>query len=442
LDVFYVGELDFQAVGAAASVTEVHLAEAFGCDGAQLLLAGADVLANGTSGQRSRPSAGPVNPVTGPPPVSVTRPARPGRRAGGQPRFVGMNIPTEPIGSIPRPRYVLDGLQDFTAGRIDQDELDRLLDRALSETVTRLEATGSPVVVDGDQAKPSALTYPLQGVDLAPDGVVIPFADGHTRQLPRLTSGPFRYGVHAVSYLAKAMEISTRPVKQSVVAPSALSLLYPADGISGYSREAFLNNLADEAETDIRKCLEAGAASVQMDCSLTRLTLKLDPSRGLLRDFVALDNEVLGRFSAADRARIGVHTCPGADQDSTHSLDVDYTELLPELFMMQAGNFYLQMASEPDPGRVLQAARDSSTEDQRIFVGVTDPLDPRVETAEEVCDRVLEAASHVPPERLGTCDDAGFAPWADDTSTSRDVAFAKIEARVRGTRMAAEKLGL
>ncbi|THA47113.1 5-methyltetrahydropteroyltriglutamate--homocysteine methyltransferase [Streptomyces sp. A1136] len=353
-----------------------------------------------------------------------------------------MNIPTEPIGSIPRPRYVLDGLQDFAAGRIDQDELDRLLEKALSETVTRLEATGSPVVVDGDQAKPSALTYPLTGVGLAPDGVVIPFDDGHTRQLPRLTSGPFRYGVYAVSYLAKAMKITSRPVKQSVVAPSALTLLYPDDGISGYSREAFLKDLIDEAETDIRKCLEAGAASVQMDCSLTRLALKLDPSKALLRDFVACDNQVLGRFSAADRARIGVHTCPGADQDSTHSLDVDYTELLPDLFTLKAGNFYLQMASEADPRRVLHVVADSSTEDQRVFVGVTDPLDPRVETAEEVCDRVLMAAEFVPSERLGTCDDAGFASWADDTSTSRDVAFAKIEARVRGTRMAAEKLGL
>ncbi len=353
-----------------------------------------------------------------------------------------MSIPTEPIGSIPRPRYLLDGLQDFEAGRIDQRALDGLQDQALSETITRLEATGSPVVVDGDQAKPSALTYPLTGVTTAPDGVVIPFADGHTRQLPMLTSGPFRYGVHAVSYLAKALKIASRPVKQSVVAPSALSLLYPADGVAGYPRERFLADLADQAETDIRRCLETGAASVQLDCSLTRLTLKLDPSKGLLRDFVALDNEVLGRFGAGDRARIGVHTCPGADQDSVHSLDVDYTELLPDLFTMKAGNFYLSMASEPDPGRVLHVARDCSTDDQRIFVGVTDPIDPRVETAEEVCDRVLEAANHIPVERLGTCDDAGFAPWADDTSTSRDVTFAKIEARVHGTRMAAEKLGL
>jgi 5-methyltetrahydropteroyltriglutamate--homocysteine methyltransferase len=43
---------------------------------------------------------------------------------------------------------------------------------------------------------------------------------------------------------------------------------------------------------------------------------------------------------------------------------------------------------------------------------------------------------------LGTCDDCGFAPFADDTSTSRDIAFAKIRARVEGTALAASQLGL
>ena len=80
--------------------------------------------------------------------------------------------------------------------------------------------------------------------------------------------------------------------------------------------------------------------------------------------------------------------------------------------------------------------------DQRIFVGVTDPIDPRVETAEEVRDRVLEAAQYIDPARLGTCDDCGFAPFGDDTSTTRQTAFAKISARVAGTQLAARELGL
>ncbi|ALG10770.1 cobalamin-independent methionine synthase II family protein [Kibdelosporangium phytohabitans] len=354
-----------------------------------------------------------------------------------------MPIPTEPIGSIPRPRYLLDALADFQAGRIDQRSLDASYDRAIAETVERFVEAGSPVIVDGEQSKPSFVGYPLQGLTaLDPDGVVIPFADGHTRQLPRLSGGPFRYGVRAATYLNKAKTLTDRPVKQAVIAPSALSLLYPADGIDGYSRDAFIADLADEAEADIRACLDAGADSVQLDFTEGRLAIKLDPSKGVLRDFVALNNVVLDRFSDAERAKLGVHTCPGGDQDSVHSLDVDYAELLPELFRLHAGTFYVQLASEPDRARVLQLIAEHSTPRQRIFVGVTDPIDPRVETAEEVRDRVLEAARYIPPDRLGTCDDCGFSPFGDDTSTSRDTAFAKVAARVEGTRQASEQLGL
>nr|WP_324195361.1 5-methyltetrahydropteroyltriglutamate--homocysteine methyltransferase [Nocardia abscessus] len=307
----------------------------------------------------------------------------------------------------------------------------------------KLEELGSPVVTDGEQSKPSFATYPIAGLDnLAPDGAIIPFADGHQRQLPRLASGPFRYAAHAADYLRDAQQHATVPVKQAVIAPSALSLLYPADGIEGYPREQFLADLTDAAEADIRGCLEAGAHLVQLDFTEGRLSLKLDPSGGVLDQFIELNNTVLDRFSDEERARIGVHTCPGGDQDSTHSLDVDYVELLPKLLQLRVGAFYLQFASEPDPEKVLAVVAEHLPATARVFIGVTDPIDPRVETPEQVRDRVLLAARFLPVERLGTCDDCGFSPFADDTSTSRETAFAKIRARIEGTALASTELGV
>jgi 5-methyltetrahydropteroyltriglutamate--homocysteine methyltransferase len=231
-----------------------------------------------------------------------------------------MGIPTEPIGSIPRPAELVQGFKDHAEGRIDAAALRDLTDKALTDTVGRLEATGSPVVTDGEQDKPSFLTYPVAGIsDLAPGGAVVPFADGHTRELPVLTSGPFRYTARAVDLLRTTQRLTSLPVKQPVIAPSALSLLYPADGIDGYSRDEFIADLVNETEADIRACLDAGAAVVQLDFTEGRLSLKLDPSGGLLRDFVALNNAVLERFSDEERARVGLHTCPGGDWDSTCS---------------------------------------------------------------------------------------------------------------------------
>jgi 5-methyltetrahydropteroyltriglutamate--homocysteine methyltransferase len=354
-----------------------------------------------------------------------------------------MPIPTEPIGSIPRPQALIEGMQAFRSGRMSQHDLDALSDAAVKDTIAAFEATGSPVITDGEQTKPSFVTYPISGFPkLAPDGPVIPFADCHTRRLPRLTAGPFRYTTYADQYLRTAQRYARVPVKQAVIAASALSLLYPQEGIPGYSREAFLDDLLREHETDIRRCLERGAHCVQIDFTEGRLALKLDPTGQLLKSFVDLNNRVLARFSALERSKIGVHTCPGGDQDSTHSADVDYAGLLPDLFALNAGNFYIQLASERDRRRVLRLIKDHAGPNQRIFVGVTDPINPKVESADEVRDRVLEAAEYISPAQLGTTDDCGFSPFGDDTSTARDTAFAKIRARVEGTALAAKVLGV
>ena len=354
-----------------------------------------------------------------------------------------MTIPTEPIGSIPRPAALIDAMTGYERGDVSDTELAAARDEAVRDTIRLLEETGSPVVTDGEQSKPSFVTYPIAGFgELAPGGIVIPFADGHQRQLPVLTGGPFRYQVHADTYLRAALAHTRTPVKQAVIAPSALSLLYPPADLDGYPRDAFLRDLLDEAETDIRSALEAGAHVVQLDFTEGRLSLKLDPSGGVLDNLIAVNNQVLERFSDSERSRIGVHTCPGGDQDSTHSADIDYAGLLPKLFQLQAGNFYIQLASEADPERVLAIVAENLPDDARVFIGVTDPISPRVETPEQVRDRILTAARHLPADRIGTCDDCGFAPFADDTSTSRDIAFAKIRARVEGTALAAGQLGL
>jgi 5-methyltetrahydropteroyltriglutamate--homocysteine methyltransferase len=350
-----------------------------------------------------------------------------------------MTIPTEPIGSIPRPLSLIEAV----AKRDGPDPaLDSMYEEAIRDTIEQFEATGSPVITDGEQRKyHNFWTYCVHGLpNMAPDGFKIPFAAGHVRRMPRLTRGPFRYKRHADSYLDVAKRYAHVPVKQAVISPSALSLLYPAEEIPGYPREQFIHDLLAEHETEIRSCLRKGAHKVQIDFTEGRLAVKVDPSGELLHRFIDLNNLALSRFSAEDRQRIGVHTCPGGDRDSTHSADVDYAELLPSLFKLKAGNFYVALAGEKDRVRVLKIIREHMKPDQRVFVGVVAPIDPRVETPEEIRDRVLEAARYIPVDQLGTTDDCGFSPFCDDTSTTRETAFAKIRSRVVGTALAAETL--
>jgi 5-methyltetrahydropteroyltriglutamate--homocysteine methyltransferase len=315
-----------------------------------------------------------------------------------------MTIPTEPIGSIPRPLALIDALKTTDGA---DPRLDPLYEAAIRDTVKNF---------------------------------VIPFVS-HTRRWPRLVSGPFRYRRYADDFLDVARRYTQLPIKQAVISPSALSLMYPAEGLVSYAREDFLDDLLYEHETEVRRCLKKGAHKVQIDFTEGRLAVKLDPSGTLHNSFIHLNNLALSRFTTEERQRIGIHTCPGGDCDSTHSADVDYAELLPSLFQLKAGNFYVSLAGEKDRPRVLKIIRDNLKPDQQVFVGVIATIDPHIETPEEVRDRVLEAAEYIPLAQLGTTDDCGFAPFSDDTSTSRETAFAKIRARILGTQLAADVIG-
>lgn len=355
-----------------------------------------------------------------------------------------MPIPTEPVGSVPRSPELQAAMMGAHAdGSMTAAALDELFDAAVSETVARFEATGSPVLTDGEQTKSSFVTYPLEGLtSLSPDGVEIPFEDGHVRQLPVLTEGPFEYQNLAGSYVARTKKFTERPVKQAVIAASAMGLLYPQSGIDGYSQEQFIADLVNQAAADIRSCFDAGADSVQVDFTEGRLALKLDPSGGLLQQFIDLNNQVFAQFSDDERQRLGVHTCPGGDHDSTHSADIDYTSLIPQFMTLNCGRFFMQMASEADPTPALAMVAEHIKPNQRVYVGVIDVCNEQVETPQQVCDRVIAAAEHIPVGQLGTTDDCGYSPFADDIATSRDTAFAKIAARVEGTQMAADQLGV
>src|SRR6266404_2980361 len=103
-------------------------------------------------------------------------------------------IPTEPIGSIPRPRDLIERV-----ARVDSEdpELTPHYENAIRNTIERFEVTGSP----------------------------------------------FRYNRYADGYLDVALRYAHVPVKQAVISPSALSLMYPAESIPGYSREQFIDDL-------------------------------------------------------------------------------------------------------------------------------------------------------------------------------------------------------
>jgi len=378
-------------------------------------------------------------------------------------------IPTEPVGSLPRPSTLQAAYAAYDKGEIDKAALEKEQDAAVEDSIKHLEATGSPIISDGEQRWSSFATYALADTlagtgladNLAGGGQFFAiFADGHNRQLPKLTGGPFRYKTYAADTLKRSIGYAHKPMKQAVIAPSMLALLYPLqEEVAGYARDDFEDDLVNECEKDIRAAFAAGAVRVSVDFTEGRLATRADPRNpwtgaGMLPHFIELNNRVMARFTADERRNIGIHTCPGGDRDSVHSADVPYNNLLPEMFKINAGYFLIQLASERDKDTVYESIGQHSRDDadgiaQMCFVGVINPGNPRVESPEEVRDALVRAANFIPKERLGSTDDCGFSPFSIDEKPNhgspdyaREVAFQKITNRVEGTKMAAEKLGV
>ncbi len=378
-------------------------------------------------------------------------------------------IPTEQVGSLPRPAVLQEAYAQYDKGEIGKDDLEQLQDAAVKDSIERLEATGSTIISDGEQRWSSFATYPIADTlagtglapGLAPGGQFFAiFADGHGRQLPKLESGPFRYNQHAADTLKKSFPYATKPMKQAVIAPSMLALLYPLkDPVEGYSREEFEAALIDECEKDIRQAFAAGAQRVSVDFTEGRLATREDPRNpwtgaGLLPHFIELINRVMARFSAEERVNIGVHTCPGGDRDSVHSADVPYTNLLGSMFDIDAGYFLIQLASERDRDPVYETIGQNLRSDARgvtqmAYIGTIVTQSPRVEAPEEITKQLVRAANFIDRMQLGSTDDCGFSPFSIDEKPNhgspdyaRDVAFQKIASRVEGTRRAAEQLGV
>ncbi|GAB1522179.1 hypothetical protein RhiTH_005291 [Rhizoctonia solani] len=290
-------------------------------------------------------------------------------------------------------------------------------------------AAGEPVVTDGEQRASSFATYPLTDTlggtglakNLVADGQYFAlyvelrhimtrsahghnsFDDGHHRQLPRLTGGPFRYKTYASDYLQKSSKGVSAPMKT--------------------------------CEKDVRQAFNAGAVRVSIDFTEGRLASKNDPrnpwtGRNMLKSFVDLNNRVIDRFTPEERKNIGIHTCPGGDCDSVHSFDVPYESLLPSMFKMNVGYFLIQCASEIEKEKVYKLVGDNIRKDangvkqvsslmavrknkvlkaraktsQVAFIGVTNPLNPTVETPEQVADALVVASKYISKDQLGATD--------------------------------------
>lgn len=351
-------------------------------------------------------------------------------------------FPTTVIGSLPRPQWLLDVLQDFLAGRITRDDWNKACDAAIPFAVAMQEAAGLDVITDGEWRREGYFQVFYERVaGFQPD--LIP---GRTRRWPGVVSTMSRQGPIVGDGIDFLRRITTKAIK--VTLPSAYVILRrfysPEHSAKVYpTRESFLRAAEDILIEEAKEVLSAGAECIQLDDPM--LGYFVDPKyrqgqSGHLGtgQFADADAELrLGvasanRIAAALRpkgAYVVLHVCRGNIERRSDAAG-DFQTIWPALRNAEVDELALEFALPQAGGTEALADFPSSL---RLGFGCVDVRTEGPETPETIVARVRQALRYLPPSRLSLNPDCGFAP-SGNNPIPLDEPYLKLKALAAAAR--------
>ena len=354
-------------------------------------------------------------------------------------------FPTMVVGSLPRPEWVRDLIEDRKTGRVSERDVDRLLDGAIPSAIHMQERAGLDFVSDGEWRRESYVKIFAEAVDgfqadLVPTGGSgisnLSYPAVVSRLVPR---GPIAVG--EVSFLREHTD-----AKVIVAIPSPYTIgrrMWSAEhSASAYAtREEFMEACIPIIRNEVQELAGLGVDAIQLDDPW--LALLVDPAYRDREGITDVDGEVElcvkcvnGATEGVGGVSLSVHLCH-AHFDRRHGTKGSYDLIIGALGRMNVDRFAMEFAT-PDAGG-MDALRDFP-ESKILGLGVIDHTDPHIETPEEVVGRVERAMEFVPEERLTLNPDCGFAP-SSANPMDIDEAYLKLRAMCQGARLLREKYG-
>ncbi len=366
------------------------------------------------------------------------------------------------IGSWPRPRWMVQAVHEHLEGRLSEADFQATADDAVRLSVEAQIRAGVDVVSDGEQRRDNYSSFVggiLDNCQLIPLTDLLPLVDDPAELEREMKSldvpasevrhpavfGPLgRSKPLAVHELAFVRTLTDKPVKVALPGPYLLTRTMWMECISDKayrSREDLSVDIVRVLREELFFLLAAGAAVVQFDEPvLTEVVFTGAKQRrsfmcGTLSEKgeasveLAFARELINAVvKGAPRGRVAVHICRGNwTRDESAALAGDYRPLLPTLQALDVGTYFLELCT-PRAGEI-EILRELPP-DRRIGVGVVNQKHERVESPDEIAERVRRAVKVFGSERVLLNSDCGFATFADNPVASARVAEEKLRAMV------------
>ncbi len=338
------------------------------------------------------------------------------------------------VGSLPRPRWIQDVINDREAGRLSRADADRLLDAAVPSAIRLQERAGLTYVSDGEWRRDSYTKVFSEHVDGFADvqraGVAFGAAPDPCVVSPLHAREPVT--VDAARFLRE--NTSHRTI---VAIPSPFMLGWrmwdAAASASAYAtRYDFMEACAAVLREEVALLGDLGIDHVQIDepwllmlnDSSFRVRYAVADFEREIDDCVRLVNTVV---EGADRVGTSLHLCHG-HFNRQRATSAGYEEIMPALGLFRVDRIAMEFAWAGLDA--LSVLADFPAE-KVLGLGVIDHCDARVETPDDVETRAQVALRYVAAARLTLNPDCGFAPRSENPA-DLDEAYLKLRALCRG----------
>ena len=350
---------------------------------------------------------------------------------------------TYSVGSLPRPRWVKDLIENRKSGSITPDEFDSVLDNAIPSAIKLQEYAGLDFVSDGEWRRESYIKVFSDSVfgfksdlhveesgvpvsKLPYPAVVdkiksrIPIADKEALFLKQHTNRKTTIAIPSAYTIGRRMWIEEHSKKA-----------YP-------TREEFISDCIPILRDEIALLEQIGVDSIQLDDPW--LALLVDPSYRQRENIVNIENEIELSInsinSIVEKASIpiSVHLCH-AHFNRKHGTKGSYEPIMQALNAINANRFALELAT-PDAGTI--KVLKEFPPDKTLGLGVVDHTNPEIETPEQILNRTLAAMEYVSPENITLNTDCGFSP-SSQNPMDLDEAYLKLKAMCMGAEMLRNK---
>lgn len=349
-----------------------------------------------------------------------------------------MTYHSEVVGSLLRPPYLADARKQLEAGQLSPAEFKRIEDQAVNEAIALQEAAGIEVITDGEQRRYAFFGHLIEALDGFDKfgGWAIPFRNEAGEQLvlrrPVVVEKlRWRRSMCSEEWVYLRAHTS-RPAKVTMISAQQAAAYYdPTKSTGAYPNQAaYLADIVDFSRREVEELIRLGCTYIQIDAP--QYAALLDPQmregyrqRGndpdrLIDLCIEMDNAIIDGHPGIT---FGMHICRGNNQSKFYASG-DYGPIARIFSQTHFQRFLLEYDDERSGDfEPLQHVPD----DRVVVLGLVTTKKPRLESSEEIRERIRQASQYIALERLALSPQCGFASTMEGNHLTQDDQRSKLE---------------